>query len=329
MTVPCRTESSARRLPAPPEPYASRFGNWDSRASVRTKPAPRFDPADIGRLYFPPELAPEVMHPAVQELGQPAAELVLLHRLYGYMDFTSELEASTVIPIAAGIARGRAGFAAPPAMRADAFKIVTDEAWHAQFSDDLVRQAETHTGVSPLVHAPAFRASLDRLLDGADPGLRGAASLAAAICSETLISSLLASLPNDTRLPRAVSTLVRDHAEDEGRHHAYFRSVLNQFWPALTPAERRALGPLLPDVILAFLEPDYPYIRAALAAAGLSRQSAVRVVAESYPRAAQRQSYRKMARSTVRYFTEMGAMDDTRTRERFLSSGLMTWETVV
>jgi P-aminobenzoate N-oxygenase AurF len=310
--------------PACPQPYTSRFANWDSRASVRTRPVRRLGPAEGGRLYFPPELAPEVMHPKVTALGPAAAGLVLLHRLYGYLNFTSELEASTVIPVAATIARGRGGFGVPPEMRSDAFKIVTDEAWHAQFSDSLAGQLETRTGVPPMEHMPAFQSRLDRLLaEEVTPDLRRPAGVLIAICSETLISSLLATLPNDTRLPAAVSATVRDHAEDEGRHHAYFRSVLTRFWPELAPGEQRALGPLLPDVIRAFLEPDYAYIRQCLNAAGLNWGDTVHVVGECYPQAAQRDSCARAARSTTRYLIEAGALQDAHTRERFLASGLL------
>jgi hypothetical protein len=310
--------------PACPQLYTSRFANWDSRASVRTRPVRLLDPTEGGRLYFPPELAPEVTHPTVTALGPATAQLVLLHRLYGYMNFTSELEASTVIPVATSIARGRGGFGAPPQMRSDAFKIVTDEAWHAQFSDGLTGQLETRTGVPPLDHVPAFQSRLDRLLaEEVAPDLRRAASVLIAICSETLISSLLATLPNDTRLPKAVSATVRDHAEDEGRHHAYFRSVLVRFWPELTPGEQRALGPLLPDVIRAFLEPDHAYIRQCLTAAGLSWDDAMHVVRESYSQATQRDSCARAARSTTRYMIEAGALRDAHTRERFLASGLL------
>lgn len=323
MSLTCGTWARAD-APACPQPYTSRFANWDSRASVRTRPVRQLDPAEGGRLYFPPELAPEVTHPKVTALGPAAARLVLLHRLYGYMHFTSELEASTVIPVATSIATGRAGFGTPPEMRSDAFKIVTDEAWHAQFSDGLAGQLQTRTGVPPLEHIAAFQSRLDRLVaDEVTADLRRAASVLIAICSETLISSLLATLPNDTRLPQAVSATVRDHAEDEGRHHAYFRSVLTRFWPELTPGEQRALGPLLPDVIRAFLEPDHAYIRQCLSAAGLSWDDAVHVVGESYPEATQRESCARAARSTTRYLIEAGALQDPHTRERFLASGLL------
>lgn len=315
---------AAGPAPACSPPYTSRFTNWDSRASVRTRPARRLGPAQAGRLFFPPELAPEVMHPKVATLGPAADGLVLLHRLYGYLNFTSELEASTVIPVATSIARGRGGFSAPPEMRSDAFKIVTDEAWHAQFSDSLAGQLQTRTGVPPLEHMPAFQRRLDRLLaEEVTPDLRRAANVLVAICSETLISSLLATLPNDPRLPEAVSATVRDHAEDEGRHHAYFRSVLTRFWPELAPAEQRALGPLLPDVIRAFLEPDHAYIRQCLSTAGLSGGDAALVVGECYPPGAQRDSCARAARSTTRYLIEAGALRDAHTRERFLASGLL------
>ncbi|GGS49257.1 diiron oxygenase [Streptomyces parvus] len=305
--------------------YISRFGKWDARASVRQRPARRLSgDRDELAIPFPPELAPVALHELVAGRGPDTVREVLTHSLYQYLHFTTELEELAVIPVVAKISRNRAGLDLPEAMRADAFKIYTDEAWHAQFSYDLVRQVERSSGIAVrLPELPSFVERLDAVRASLDPAVRGLEALMFSVVSETLISSILADIPHDARLPKTVRELVRDHAEDEGRHHAYFRQVLHAFWPALPARERRAVGPLLPQVILAFLEPDYRAIGTALSATGLAPDEVAQVLAESLPRRRVVDEAARSAGSAVRYFREVGALDDPATAEAFEASGLL------
>jgi hypothetical protein len=305
--------------------YDSKFGSWDVRASVRRRPRRLLGRQDGTTLYFPPELMPAAGHPLVTQRGQAAALRMLVQRLYQYLHFTTELEELAVMPVAAKISRGRAGIELPVAMRVDAFKIVTDEAWHAQFSYDLMQQVMDETGVAcRLPELPQFVERLDAVRCRLDPEVRGTEALLFAIVSETLISSILADIPRDGRLPGAVRELVGDHAEDEGRHHAYFRSLLAYFWHSLGDRQRRVLGPWIPAVILAFLEPDYPALGYALRELGLSGADIECVVAESMPGDRVVREAAKAARLTVRYLAEAGVLDDERTRDAFVGSGI--WE---
>jgi P-aminobenzoate N-oxygenase AurF len=322
------TRRARRRDGAIPDPeeYDSRFAHWEERASVRRKPYRVLDPSG-DELYFPPELVPVVHHPLVVDRGPDVARSLLVHRLYDYLHFTTALEQLAVIPVAANICRGRLGLDLAESMRADAFKIVTDEAWHAQFSYDLLRQVETVTNVAcGLPGVPAFAARLDAIRDHLPDDFRGAEALFFAVVSETLISSILADLPSDRRLPVTVRGLVRDHAEDEGRHHAYFRSVLVYVWSALSPEAQQAIGPLVPEMIFAFLEPDYRAIATGLGRVGFTAAQARQILAESLPRERVVRDTAAAAVATVRYFTEVGALDDGRTRAAFQNAGLLLGE---
>jgi len=303
--------------------YQSRFVKWDERASVRRKPR-RILEASSGLLFFPPELFPVASHPLVASRDETVVRRLLVHRMLNYLDFTSELEELAVIPIAGRISRGRAGLDLPEPMRADAFKIVTDEAWHAQFSYDLVRQVEHRTGVQNLrTNVPTFASRLDMIRDRLPVGLRGTEGLLFAVVSETLISSILADIPRDERLPRAVRDLVRDHAEDEGRHHVYFRALLRRFWPALSDQEQRTLGPFLPEIILAFLEPDYLHTAQSLIEVGFSPGETEQIVHESWPESLVGTTAAGAARAAVRYFREVGALDELATAQAFCAAGLV------
>ncbi|MFD6530253.1 diiron oxygenase [Streptomyces sp. NPDC060184] len=307
--------------------YASRFERWDALASVRRRPRREFEGEEPGRFFFPPELYPVVLHPMIASRGEAVVRGLLLQRLYDYLDFTTELESLAVIPVATKISRGRSGLSLPDRMRADAHKIVTDEAWHAQFSDDFARQITAATGTPRLgaegCAGPSFVTRLDELRERLPHALRGVEALLFAIVSETLISGILSDIPRDDRLPSAVRELVRDHAEDEGRHHVYFRSVLRHLWPALTPSERRAIGPLVPGAIHAFLEPDYERAAYHLGRVGLSRDEIDQVISESWPAHRVRHDISGAASQLTRHFAEVGALDDVRTLDSFEEAGLV------
>jgi hypothetical protein len=307
-----------------PDDYRSRFTLWEERASVRRKPQRLLHATSSDQVYFPPELAPAVQHPLVVQRGSEAIRELLVYRLYDYLHFTTELEQLAVIPVTTQISRGRAGLELSGDMRLDAFKIVTDEAWHAQFSFDLMRQVERETGV-PIgrLGVPAFTSRLDLIRHNLPDDVRGAEALLFAVVSETLISSILADIPHDQRLPVAVRDLVQDHAEDEGRHHAYFRDVLRRFWPALGQTAQRRVGPYLPEMIRAFLDPDYTALVAGMGRIGLNVSEVRQVVEDTWPESRLASDAALAASAAVRYFTEVGALEDLRTLDAFHAAGLL------
>ena len=172
------------------------------------------------------------------------------------------------------ISRRRSGFDLPETMIEDAYKIYTDEAWHAQFSDDLQRQVAVKTGVGPSVfEEPNFFRKLKGSSTDLGPDEQRLVMIFFTIVSETLISAILSGIPSDTRVVTAVRELVADHAEDEGRHHAYFSRLLEFTWPRLNKTQRAVIGPLLPEMILAFLEPDFVAIAGNLRACEAHRRA--------------------------------------------------------
>lgn len=316
-------------MTAPPrgdgrDAYDSKFASWDRRASVRTKPRRPLAEDEGSMLPFPPELVPALHHPLVQERGPAAAHRVLVQSLYAYFHFTVVLEQVAVMPVTTRIALGQSGVELPRAMQGDAYKITTDEAWHAQFSYELIEQATGLFGVPSVVPAtPQFVRRLDATRDSFEPAMRRLVDLFFATVSETLVSGFLLDLPYDERLPASVRTLVLDHAEDEGRHHAYFRAFLRFAWPQLTDVERRLVGTRVPDLIRLFLEPDVEAVAAALRHAGLDEREAATVVADCCLPSRVSPSIVSAARGTVRSFREVDALADAATYDAFASSGFV------
>ncbi|MFI5868325.1 diiron oxygenase [Streptomyces sp. NPDC051546] len=302
--------------------YRSRFRTWERVATVRNSPMLVLE--GDGELFFSPELVPALAHPILQQAEPRIRETVLVHRLYEYLKFTIDLEQSAVIPVTGHISRGMSGLDLPEHMLLDAFKIVTDEAWHAQFTYEILRDVRTRTRIAPaLPDPPTFTDELARIHDELPSQVRGLDELLFAIVSETLISSILDELPQDKRLPEAVREMVADHAVDEAKHHSYFSTLLRFLWPALTKRERELAGPYIPRLIFAFLEPDYASAALGLRASGLSGHQVEQIMSDCYTRDKVVDEVRRGAGPTLQYFVEAGALEHTATFEAFQESGLI------
>lgn len=306
-------EAEMSELPA----YRSPFRTWYERSSVRSAPRRLLEAGEdkpVPRL-FPPDLVPVTRHPLVRALPEHRFQEVLVQHLYRYLDFTAKLEYLVVNRTVLGIAHGSVGVAVPEEMRLDAYKMYCDEAYHALFSADLAIQVRQATGIEPrLPEEPFFLRRLREILDELPPTDRPLAELLFVIVSETLISASLADVPQREEVAPAVTGTIRDHALDEGRHHAYFAHFLHRLWAQLTPAERRTAGLLVPRLMDAFLRPDLDALREELAGYGLSRDDVEQVVAEVYTPEVLGEHSRATSQQTRRYFRELGAFDEPMTR---------------
>jgi hypothetical protein len=308
--------------------YASKFASWETRSSVRAKPRrimlSMAEDDESGRVFFPPELVPAVAHPYITPLGSDVSRAILIRRLHTYLDFTAELEQSVVNPIAHRIGRRRSGYDLPERMIADAYKIYTDEAWHAQFSDDLQRQIQEVTHVAPSLPAAArFTQYLTHVESELDHSTADVARMFFAIVSETLISAILSDIPKDPRVVSAVRDVIADHAIDEGRHHSYFSQLVGFVWPQLDARTRTTIGLLLPRLITTFLEPDLHAEACMLAGYGLDTDDLAQVLWDSYHPADTHERVRRSARMTLRHLEGAGVLDDPAIQARFDEAALL------
>jgi hypothetical protein len=304
--------------------YRSRFRSWYERASVRGKPRRIVESLEEDKLFFPPELVPVATHPLVSEQGEDVARRVLLRRLYLYLDFTADLEQLAVNPVAQAISRRRVGLDLPDGMVRDAYKVCTDESWHAHFSDDLVLQISVLVGEPPLPpNVPYFLRRLESLERTEPPDIAGLTKVFFTVVSETLISAILSDIPHDQRVVGAVRSVIADHAEDEGRHHAMFADFFHRCWPQLSASQRALLGPRLAQFVEAFLLPDQAGLRSVLDCCELTETEKRGVIQESHSPGAVRRNMRIAAESTLRMFREQGVFDDPATHDAFCAVGLL------
>ncbi|MFD5326767.1 diiron oxygenase [Streptomyces sp. NPDC127092] len=307
--------------------YVSPFRNWYERSTVRSAERRTLGPLTAGQGFFAPELVPLASHPLIAGLRDERPEIyrdVLVRHLYRYLDFTAKLEHLVVNRTVLGIAHGTIGVRLPEAMRLDAFKIYCDEAYHALFSADLAAQVRAATDVrAELPEVPYFITRLERYLEETPDDLTALTEILFVIVSETLITAQLSDMWNDRSVAPAVREAVRDHALDEGRHHAYFAVFLRHLWGQLTPDTRRRAALRVPRLIRIFTDPDIPSVESEVVGYGLSRDEARQIVSELFPAAAVTAYAKSVAQQTVRHFASVGALDDEQVRAEFAAHGLL------
>lgn len=281
------------------------------------------DPEFGGKPFFSPELIPFTQHPVVRGRGPATIKAALVQHLYNYLRFTKNLEQRVVNVVTLRLADGEAAVELSDDMRAYADAIYTDEAFHAQFCSDFDRQIQAATGIAPAFKGrPRFLARLAEIRERLPADIRPLADVSFAVVSETLISGTLTKVPKDDRVVTAVRQIMADHAHDEGQHHAYFAVLFELLWPRLTRRERETIGPLLPQFIRVFLDPDYEAIQAILDYCGLAPREAATVLEESYPEASIAAGAKEAATATLNLFKRNGVMDEAAASDAFAACGL-------
>jgi hypothetical protein len=235
--------------------YESQFVKWDELSYIRKKPRPAV-PFDSNLYFYSEALATLFAHPNVANSPERIRRELLVLHLYNYLEFTVRLELGPVNEVNKLLCNEDFLPWLPAPMRDDAFKIYVDEGGHAEMAHRLMMCVQESTKVERLRLTPAFLRTLEHLVASEEPEYRPLIKLFFVIISETLITGSLVKLPKDESVQRAVRDMANDHATDEGRHHAYFRKVFEHVWPRLPREMRRKIGVLLPDMILAFLQPD-------------------------------------------------------------------------
>jgi len=298
--------------------------DWHDRATVRTEPAPELTFDEPGRLFYSPDLSTVLGVP--QLLGEIPVELhstILTHDLLRFHSFTVRIELG---PVNHQLARLAAMEALPwlgEEARLGATRMLTDEGSHAEMSQRLMLAVERATGVERIAGKPAFLRALQHLRDQAPAGYRSLVGLLFVCVSETLITGALSRLPRDERVHFAVREVNRLHANDEAQHHKYFRELFLDLWPRLTTAQSRTLGPMLPSMLAAFLDPDLGYQRRVLTTVLPPNVSVDAIVEDALGDPAVRLSAYRAAGASLRMFEQAGVMEDSAAVDAFAQVGFI------
>ncbi len=289
------------------------------------------DELDEGKRLYPHQLIPHYDHPLVQDaLARLAAKderlpaRALEQDALGFFNaFTAWLEEYCVNDVLRDLAHGKDGLSLPARLRHDAHVTYGEEAHHAGVADDLTDQIERKTRLKLPAAPLALPRRIRRLRGLVPPEHRRLILYLIVIITETSITGVLSKLPKYEDVVSTVRAVVREHAFDEAKHNIIFSALFDLLYPQLDGRTRTLIGPLLPDLIKAFLEPDRRALRYRLEVLGLTRAAAAEVVADVYAEKNVIAGIAASAAGPLALFRRHGILDDPRTRDAFIRSGLI------
>lgn len=299
------------------------FQDWDRVAGVRSSPRRIFrDEREAGFQLFP---SAELPYLRIIDEDLPASKIdyLLAQRLYEYLNFTLHLEVRIVNRALLTLSYANVGIDLSDEMRLDAYRIYTDEAYHATFTLDMIQQVAKETAITPLPYNFTVLDALDEAGSDVEALAPGLAHLMQATVFETTITSILASIPHDSNVVTAVRELIADHSVDERRHHAYFARLFPAIWSSCDPPTRRAAGRYLAQAVHLCLAPDVGHAGVMLVASGLPVERADAVLDSVFTPEAIAARSRHMARHTLRLLAAHGVFDDPAVRHSFAARGLL------
>lgn len=322
-TMARRRATKAGVMEAPdPVRYRSAFRSWDTKSWIRSKPH-RAALFDARLAFFAPSAVPLLAIPEARRLPIDVRDDLCVRHLQWHLAMTVPLELGPVNDACIVIRDSEHTRTFPRELRHDVLRLYADEAGHAEMMSAMCDAVEDATGVAAPSGQPQFVRRVGELVAAAEPSRRDLVRFVAGLVSETLITVALTAIPLDDRVQRPVRELLADHAEDERRHAALFRDAVVRLWPALPLDARRAVGVLVPDMLLAFLEPDRAEL-AATAAAYPEWFPDVPAVVEAAVRTARATpGFRDAAASTVRALRDAGAFTDDDVVEAFRATGFL------
>lgn len=129
--------------------YKTKMNDWEKNSIVRSSP----ESYHIDTDYFLnsreelswhlPTYAPILQNEQLKDLNHSQQQYILGMQLLEFTDKTTRFEIDYVNTVTADIALGRYNFNLPDFIKLDAYKVYTDEGYHAYFSEKVSLQIHT------------------------------------------------------------------------------------------------------------------------------------------------------------------------------------------
>jgi hypothetical protein len=268
---------------------------------------------------------PMLTHALLKNI-EPSQEQYLLGRfLLQFLEYGTVLEHEFVNTILAELALGEAGIPLPDQMRVDAFKIYTDEAYHACFNLEATQQIRNYIGLSmadawPLKNSRLV--GLRKLIPQGDTKKSFLIRFGIAAISETVAAKELSETMQGIVIDPIYDLFV-DHAEDEKKHCMYFSTLIEVVWNYLSADEKKFLGMSFPKILKAFVDINTVALFDMLNKIDITREAAEIIIKDSYPEDFTVQRALSVASISFRVFERLGVFNIPEVKEAFISEGFL------
>lgn len=309
--------------------YEKYFDQWDQQSAVRSKPNTYSMPADglrrelNDKRWFIPDGVPILAHPYLKNLDQDKEQYILGRFLLQFLEYGTILEHEFINTILAEMAMGECGIPLPDRMRRDAFKIYTDEAYHACFNMEATHQIRDYIGL-PVSEAWPLQNSrltgLRKLIPLNQSKENFLVRFGIVVASETIAPKELSETMKGIVIDPIYNLFV-DHAEDEKKHCMYFSTLFEVVWNYLSDDEKQYLGMMFPKILKAFVDINKIALFEALDKIEVDRDSAEKIINESYPENFCVNRALSVASSTFYNLERLNVYDIPGVKDEFIKEG--------
>lgn len=311
--------------------YKKYFNEWDNFASVRTKQNTyRFSKNKArqelkDKQWFLPEGVPILQHPLLKNIEKEKEQYLLGRFLLQFLEYGTLMEHEFVNTILAELALGECGIPLPDQMRIDAFKIYTDEGYHACFNLEATQQIRDYIGLNKSEAWPLKNSRLTglrKLIPKDKTKNHFLIRFAIAAISETVAAKELSESMKGIIIEPIYNIFI-DHAEDEKKHCMYFSTLIEVVWNYLSDDEKKFLGVNFPKIFKAFVEINKIALHDALEKINIDVESAKTIVDESYPVDFSVQRALSVGAITLRIFKRIGVFNIPEAKQAFINEGFL------
>lgn len=311
--------------------YRKYFERWDEVAAVRSKTNNyrlTNDQLNVdlkNKKWFLPSVLPILNHPLLKNINQDEEQYLLGYFLLQFLEYGTLMEHEFVNTILAELALREWNIPLPDCMRVDAFKIYTDEGYHALFNLEATQQIRQYIGLSTSDAWPLKNSRLSqvrKLVPQHSSQKNLLIRFGIVAISETVANKQLAENMQGIVID-SIYNIFLDHAEDEKKHCMYFSVLWDVVWNYLSLDEKKYLGINLPKILKAFVGINTVAFHEALAKIGIERESAEIIINESYPASCMAQRALSVASVSFRIFERLGMFDIPEIKNAFIEEGLL------
>lgn len=310
--------------------YIKTKKDWDKFSSVRNSDKSydlglENDITNSNLNWHLPSYSKILEHKDLQSLTDEQKRFVMGTQLLEFVEKTTIFEVDHVNKVANNIALGKYNFKIPEILKLDAFKIYTDEGFHAHFSKKMSDEIKSYYKISDDItpYLKNFFVKLNNI--GSRFGLKNIylSELASTIVSETLI---VQDISNEMKgiVYEPIKEMFRDHMMDEAYHANYFSTLFKIIWPQLSNEEKEIMGSNLCESLALLSEPRVDIFYYSLSKLGFDRNKISKYVDEIYnDKYTQIQNIKKRSSSLLKLLDNCKVFDIRPVKEKFVENNLL------
>ncbi len=271
--------------------YYAKSVEWDSKAGVRSNPqdynlnlSKENDKNGSAKSWHLDSYSAILSHDELSSLSEEDKEFVRGTQLLEFVTKQAVFEVDCVNFVANKLALGKYKYTLTENIRLDAFKVYTDEGYHAYYTQKIANQIRDHYGIGESDIDPYIKGyfeKIDKLVSQFGEQHTELCMLVLVIAAEAqIVSDISREMKQIVHEP--IRVMFKDHMIDEAFHAQFFHLVFENVWPQLSAEEAEIMGKMFCDAMVILATPRVDIYYYSLAKLGIQKEVITRCISDTY-----------------------------------------------